>query len=227
MEMKTTSLEHRIKKKIAEVDLLADQIPGVVMIHDMRDLSIVYMSRRGADILGVTLDELRNMGPEYHKRFFNEEETKEQVPKMIGLLERNNNDELVALFQQVRRNEHHPWEWYCTSLKIFMQDDEGRPILTIAVAIPIDPAHNLSSKVTRLLEENNFLRENSDKFHQLSKRERQLLRSFALGKTTPEIAAELHLSTFTVDTHRKNIKQKLGTGNLYELAQYARAFELL
>lgn len=227
MPNKPATLEKRIAAKIAEIDALADQIPGVVMVHDMRDLSIVYMSRRGLNILGVTIDELRRLGPEYHNKYFNQDETREQVPKMIGLLERNNNDELVALFQQVRKSEHHPWEWYCSSLKIFMQDDAGKPILTIAVAIPIDPAHNLSTKVSRLLEENNFLRENSDKFHQLTKRERQLLRYFALGKTTPEIAAELHLSTFTVDTHRKNIKQKLGTNNLYELAQYARAFELL
>ena len=221
------TLEERISRKIREIDATAQEMPGVVMVHNMQDLSIRYMSKRGLDILGVTLEELINMGPEYHNRFFNSEENKETVPKMIGLLERNNNEEIIALFQQVRADTNQPWNWYCSSLKILMRDDEGKPLLTIAIAIPIDPAHNLSHKVSRLLEENNFLRKNSTRFHMLSAREKILLKHFALGKTSAEIAAELHLSVLTVNTHRKNIKQKLGTNNVYELAEYARAFDLI
>jgi DNA-binding CsgD family transcriptional regulator len=221
------SIEERITEKINEIDATAQEMPGVVIVHNMQDLTIRYMSKRGLEILGVTLDELIGMGRDYHDRFFNSEENKEMVPKMIGLLERNNNEEIVALFQQVRANKHQPWNWYCTSLKILMRDDEGKPLLTIAIAIPIDPAHNLSHKVSRLLEENNFLRKHNAKFRELSNRERLLLKYFALGKTSAEIAAELHLSALTVNTHKKNIKQKLGTSNVYELAEYARAFDLI
>lgn len=221
------TLKEKIRNRINEIKLIADEMPGIVLVHNMRDLSIEYMSQRGLDILGVSLDELIAMGPKYHAKFFNEEETKEQVPKMIGLLERNNDNELVALFQQVRRNENYPWEWYCTSVKIFMRDENGNPLLTIGIAIPIDPNHHLSQKVSRLLEENNFLRQNGDKFHDLTKREKMILKHVVLGKSTNEIAEELFVSPHTVDTHRKNIKQKLDTNNLFVWSQYARAFDLI
>ena len=48
----------------------------------------------------------------------------------------------------------------------------------------------------------------------LTKRESQLLQMFRVGKTSRECAEELHLSYFTVETHRKNIHHKLGTHKL-------------
>ena len=50
--------------------------------------------------------------------------------------------------------------------------------------------------------------------HNLTKREKQLLEMFRDGKTSSECAKELHLSYFTVETHRKNIHHKLGTHKL-------------
>ena len=50
--------------------------------------------------------------------------------------------------------------------------------------------------------------------HNLTKRETQLLEMFRDGKTSSECAKELHLSYFTVETHRKNIHHKLGTHKL-------------
>ena len=48
----------------------------------------------------------------------------------------------------------------------------------------------------------------------LTKREKQLLEMFCQGKTSRECAAELSISYFTVETHRKNIHRKLGTHKL-------------
>ena len=48
----------------------------------------------------------------------------------------------------------------------------------------------------------------------LTKRESQILQLFRIGKTSRECAEELHLSYFTVETHRKNIHHKLGTHKL-------------
>lgn len=48
----------------------------------------------------------------------------------------------------------------------------------------------------------------------LTKREVQLLEMFRSGKTSKECAEELHLSYFTIETHRKNIHHKLGTHRL-------------
>jgi two-component system response regulator NreC len=55
----------------------------------------------------------------------------------------------------------------------------------------------------------------------LSERERDVLRMIALGHTNSEIAAGLHLSVRTVETHRSHIQHKLGLGARSELVRYA------
>lgn len=221
------TLQNRIKKKIAEIDYISHEFPGVVIIHDIKDGSVLYMSERGRAILGVDLEELKAMGTDYYNRFFNPEDAKDYVPKILGLLERNNNDEIMSFFQQVRPSRQEDYSWYMSTVKIFLRDDEGKPILTITTAFPIDPEHHFTAKVQRLLDENLFLRKNYDRFSLLGNREREVLKLMALGKTSPEIAEELFISQATVETHKKNIKQKLNTNSAFELSQYARAFDLI
>jgi DNA-binding NarL/FixJ family response regulator len=55
----------------------------------------------------------------------------------------------------------------------------------------------------------------------LSPRETEVLRLIALGHTSAEIAAKLHLSRRTVETHRAHIYRKLGLATRAELVQYA------
>jgi DNA-binding CsgD family transcriptional regulator len=217
----------KINRKIKAIEATADEIPGVIIIHNIHDGSVVYMSKRGLDILGVTLKEVIDMGTDYHTNYFNAEEAKEYVPKLLSHLERNNHNEILSLFQQVRPSPIEPFTWYLTSMKIFMRDEDDRPILTIGIALPIDPKHHLTSKVSRLLEENNFLRNNIKKFTTLGNREKEVLKLLALGKSSSEIAKELFISVATVETHRKNIRCKLEVSTSYQLAQYARAFDLI
>jgi len=55
----------------------------------------------------------------------------------------------------------------------------------------------------------------------LSPREVEILRLIALGYTSAEIAAQLHLSRRTVETHRARIFEKLGLRTRAELVRYA------
>jgi DNA-binding NarL/FixJ family response regulator len=55
----------------------------------------------------------------------------------------------------------------------------------------------------------------------LSTRELQVLRLVASGKTSKEIASELHLSEKTIATYRARISEKLGISTIVELTRYA------
>ena len=55
----------------------------------------------------------------------------------------------------------------------------------------------------------------------LSSRELQVLRLVACGRSTKEIAAELHLSEKTIATYRARISEKLGISTAVELTRYA------
>lgn len=220
-------LNAKINKKIADIARVANDLPGVVIIHNIRSLSVVYMSPSGTDILGVSLEEIINLGPDYHKTFFNAEESQEYVPLIIDLLKRNNSGESLSFFQQVKGLNQLNWTWYASTVKILMWDDAGKPLLVITIAIPINTKHQISHKIGRLLEENNFLRTHYHSFSRLSKREQQILKLLALGKSAAEIAAEIFIATATVETHRRNIRKKLNVDSGYELSQYARAFNLI
>ncbi|MBU2499882.1 response regulator transcription factor [bacterium] len=58
-------------------------------------------------------------------------------------------------------------------------------------------------------------------FGVLSAREREVLQMLAEGRSTKEIAADLHLSAKTVESHRKAVMDKLDIHSIAELTKYA------
>jgi two-component system, NarL family, response regulator NreC len=57
--------------------------------------------------------------------------------------------------------------------------------------------------------------------HKLSSREQEILQLIAEGRSTREIAATLYVSVKTVETHRKQIMDKLNIHSIAELTKYA------
>jgi len=55
----------------------------------------------------------------------------------------------------------------------------------------------------------------------LTGREREVLQMIAEGRSTKEIAAEFGVSVKTIETHRRNIMQKLNLNSVAELTKYA------
>ncbi|HMY10376.1 MAG TPA: response regulator transcription factor, partial [Turneriella sp.] len=55
----------------------------------------------------------------------------------------------------------------------------------------------------------------------LTRREREILRHAALGKTNRDIADELDISVRTVESHRANLMHKLDLENVQELVAFA------
>lgn len=58
-------------------------------------------------------------------------------------------------------------------------------------------------------------------FSILTARQREVLQLLAEGETTKETAAQLHVSVKTIETHRKQIMDKLGLHSVAELTKYA------
>jgi DNA-binding NarL/FixJ family response regulator len=81
--------------------------------------------------------------------------------------------------------------------------------------MPIDP-----TIVNRIIE--SFLSESSASVaDKLTRRERDVLRCATAGMTVNEMAEKLQISYFTVDTHLKNIHQKLNVHNRHGLVARA------
>jgi DNA-binding NarL/FixJ family response regulator len=76
---------------------------------------------------------------------------------------------------------------------------------------------SISGKLARIVPDDGFLKK-----HNLSKREMQIIQLMRSGMSTKEIATELFLSDYTVDTHKKNIYKKLNINNAASLIQFTR-----
>jgi DNA-binding CsgD family transcriptional regulator len=224
MQRPLTKSEQEIVNSISAT---ANFIPGVIIIHDLPDFTVRYMSPYGLQLLRKEWDEIKGLSnEEYHKRFFNEEDAKEYVPKILDLLEKNH-DEVISYFQQVRTSPTSDWDWYMSMTKILARDESQKPSLSITVAMKIDPQHYFTKKATRLLQENEFLKKNYSDFSKLTKREREILALMAKGKSTVEIAELLNISETTAETHRKNLRRKIDISSPYDIYMLAQAFNLV
>jgi DNA-binding NarL/FixJ family response regulator len=58
-------------------------------------------------------------------------------------------------------------------------------------------------------------------FSLLTEREREVLQLIAEGRSTKQIAGDLHVSTKTVESHRRQVMGKLQIRNVAELTKYA------
>jgi len=82
-----------------------------------------------------------------------------------------------------------------------------------------------SPEVSRMLVED-YMREIKargvhDSYELLTLREREILHLLAEGKSNKDIAGMLALSLYTVETHRRNLQEKLNIHSLAELILYA------
>jgi DNA-binding NarL/FixJ family response regulator len=55
----------------------------------------------------------------------------------------------------------------------------------------------------------------------LNEREREVLQFLSEGKSTKQIALQLHVSAKTIESNRRNIMDKLGINSVAELTKYA------
>ncbi len=221
------TLEEEISKTISNVVALTNILPCITLIHKVSDGVVIWMCDRGLKEFGLTLKELEKLGDNYYERYFNLKDAEDYAPKVLGLVERNDSEESISFFQQVRVDKKTDWTWHMTSTKILMRDEENQPVLLITQSMPIDSMRTISLKAEKILEENNFLRANITKFSMLSKRELEVLKHLTKGESSAECAEQLFIATQTVETHRKNIRKKLGTNSFAELSKYARSFDLI
>lgn len=222
-------MKQSFQEKLEIFSDCAELMPGVVVIHELSDhtFNTVYMSSRGLEQLGIGIEELKAMGPEYHEKFFNNDDMEDFMGKLRKLLESRDVNETFTFFQQVKLKDQEDWVWHIGSLRIFHQDESGSPTHTVTVVFPVDRMKHIQNKAERLLAENNFFKENLHKYLSLGKRGKEVLKLVSLGKSSAQIAEELNISVDTVNTHRKNLKKKLGISNSFEFMEYAQAYDLI
>lgn len=88
--------------------------------------------------------------------------------------------------------------------------------------IHLSPAAN-----QKVLEQYQSLQASIDSIPILTRREKEVLQLLYEGLSGPQIADRLCLSPYTVETHRRNLMQKLNVGNTQSLLRFAHDNKLI
>jgi DNA-binding NarL/FixJ family response regulator len=107
----------------------------------------------------------------------------------------------------------------------YLLKDSAESDLTNAILAVVSGKAFFSPAVSRVLADD-YIRQVQqrgieDPYDLLTAREREIVQLIAEGKSSKDIASLLGLSTYTVDTHRGNLMQKLNVHSLPELILYA------
>src|SRR5690606_24280536 len=149
------------------------------------------------------------------------------VPELLEAFRKTKPGKWFSFFQQVATGENKVFEWYLSAARPFVYDETGKPLLSLTFALQLDPNHHLAEKAERLMEENLLLKDNYQRYASLTTRERELLQYIASGETSVETSNRVFISEKTLNTHRRNIKRKLGAKSQYDIIKFAQAFNLV
>jgi len=109
-------------------------------------------------------------------------------------------------------------------------DDNGMPALLLGNVIMLDGREVLPIKLTLKIVNSSSLtatifskvyRSGTCQLEGVTKRELEILRNIAAGKTSGEIGEILFISRHTVDTHRRNLLKKLNCKSVVDLVRIA------
>ncbi len=106
----------------------------------------------------------------------------------------------------------------------YLIKDSAFDELEHAIRIVMDGKTYINPQIASLVVES-LVSQSSPSSHQafslLTEREREVLQLIAEGKSTKQIANDLHVSAKTVESHRRQVMGKLNIRNVAELTKYA------
>jgi DNA-binding NarL/FixJ family response regulator len=108
----------------------------------------------------------------------------------------------------------------------YVMKQEASEVFLIALRKVISGEHYVRAELAaRLLSRAARANQSQVPAGQLTAREHEVLRAIARGLSTQEIAKLLGMSAKTVDSHRRNMREKLGLSSAGELVRYAMQWE--
>ena len=148
--------------------------------------------------------------------------------------------ESFAAEYRIRHRQGH-WIWVMAQGKAVVRDPEGCPLRAVGTLQDISLRKRQSEQGMELLQQIKSLIQDMGQsplqpaqpiprrsaagtppeLDQLTRRQRQLLELIARGWTSAQIAAELHISTATVFSHRRDLMRKLKLHNAADVTRFA------
>ena len=176
------------------LEIVATATNGIEALESLRETEI--------DVVVLDIDMPIMNGLETAKRI------REQYPKIKVLILTMHND--IKYIKAIIAAGAHG----------YILKNRGKEELVSAIKVIVSGEEYYGEAVTRSIIKG-MKEDDKKKEAKLTKREIDVLKLIADGKTTPQITKELFIASSTVETHRRNLLEKTGVTNSKGLVRYA------
>jgi DNA-binding CsgD family transcriptional regulator len=234
------SLEEHIKK-IVELDAYLPYSSTFFCVTNTQNLTFEYISKNMAACLGLDPENMKRQGMKYFWSLIHPEDIEIWLKALNELMVFT----LAEITVSERKRMSYTWNYriknargkYVTIIQNTTPlefDIQMKPIIGLAHYTVLHPdIHFPITATAKLLNSNDtyetkYFNNFSDKLltDGISNRERDVIRLLALNYSSKDIAERLHISSHTVDTHRRNILKKLNITSTGELIGRLKSHEL-
>lgn len=193
------------------------QYPGFIHVHHIHDLSVCYLDRIGYQELGLTSQNVEVLGPNFFRAVHHPDDHQRCIEIIQSFIETRHTHDICTLFQRIRvaTQKGEAFRIILTSMHI-------REEKLICISNTTDQMPLLNQKIWNALCPRPDEQQIAQRFQLLSRRERELIPLLVQGKSVKELAPLLHISTRTVEQHKKNIYKKMKISSLQELINLVR-----
>ncbi|MBC3541624.1 LuxR C-terminal-related transcriptional regulator [Rufibacter sediminis] len=215
LSMKLKALE----EKCAFLERIIHEVPANIYVSDLEE-GVIWCNKTNEETLGFTLEEIRNMGGlEYLRQIVHPEDL--HIPDdSISHYQEFTGAEFGGVFR-AKHKARKEYNWFIGWAKAFLHRKEGQVKQILCVDVDMSPRMNTEKQLIAALQEN-LKHKNQLLLKTLSKRETEILTWVCRGYSSKAIAEKLFLSIHTVNTHRRNIQNRLGTSNVADLVVLAK-----
>ncbi|WP_370086900.1 helix-turn-helix transcriptional regulator [Ekhidna sp.] len=198
-------------------------LPGMIHLNNKNDIGLEFCGRELERIFDLNNEEIIKDGFNNLMKIAHPETVQDLAGEIIEYFKEKEHSDQMSFFQRLKDDVNDDkFKWWFTTTKGF-----GDSSSLLSLSFDIKSTIKIGNQLHKLLDDNLFIRKNFTKFSRLTKREKEVLKFLAIGKTGPEISEILFISKNTVRTHRQRIFEKLQVKTFTELHQFAFHFDLL
>ena len=204
-----------------DLDDLAQILPGILHVNSREDLSIVYISPKGQELLRYSLCEFRVLGFGLMKKHQSDYTLNITYPRLFQELAKENRGQVIPYFQDWQHEPADKPFYLFTSTRILNKEQ------LISISLFPNQIEYLCAKVDHVFGINKTLEDYYGAYMSLTNREKQILDLLGKELARKEISELLFIDEKTVKKHCENIFRKLGTNKRTTIREIALAFDSL
>lgn len=219
LSLETLQKENRLlSARVQQLESILHHVPAMLYTADPHLHTVSWCNRLMEDVTGFSFEEMNSMGLEFFRQLLHPDDF-----ELTGIARQSfrDNKNIFGGVTRVRKKGENDWRWLVGLAVPFTRDDQGGVKEVICALLDLTKAMDTHNQLADAMSEM-LRRQNESLLSKLTAREKDVLTLAVRGLNNKEIASQLSLSRYTIETHRKNIRLKLKVRNTTELVALAR-----